>query len=91
VPQLPEDECRTMEAHIKDKESRRFAEPSHLYRLVNFSELPPRIVGPDGRCTCTCADYCPLERKGYEPRCTLKELEQLDHEAQVRRGYQSGG
>lgn len=32
-------------------------------------------LGTDDRCKCTCADTCPLGRKGSELRCTKQELE----------------
>jgi hypothetical protein len=68
----------------------RFEVPAHSYRLVTFTELPPRIIGPDNCCTCTCADYCPAGRTGSQPRCTLEELKRLNQEARFRHAWQSG-
>lgn len=33
------------------------------------------IIGSDGRCTCSCADPCPLGKAGMQYRCTKEELE----------------
>ncbi len=71
-------------------EHARHERPVHTYRLETFEELPPLIVGPDGRCTCTQADCCPLRRTGAAERCTLDDLRKLDREAQRRRAWQSG-
>jgi hypothetical protein len=69
----------------------RYKEPVHPYRLETFSELPPVIIGPDNRCTCTASsDECPRRRVGRVQRCTLAELQQLDSEAVSRRAWQSG-
>lgn len=68
----------------------RFPEPSHPYRLERFDELGAFIFGPDGRCTCTVADYCPNRRKGCEERCTFGGLSRLNSEAVSRRAWQSG-
>lgn len=68
----------------------RFDVPIHPYRLEYFPELGSKIIGPDERCTCTCADYCPLGKSGASTRCTVEELKQYDREAQRRRAWQSG-
>jgi hypothetical protein len=33
-------------------------------------------LGPDGRCLCSCADPCPLNKCGSELRCTEYELQE---------------
>jgi hypothetical protein len=71
-------------------DGRRFGAPAHPYSLAAFEELPPRIVGEDGRCTCTRDAYCPLGRRGGQARCTLEELRRCDREAVSRRAWQSG-
>ena len=38
------------------------------------TERKPREIGTDGRCTCSCADQCPLGRSGMALRCTESEL-----------------
>ena len=34
----------------------------------------PVPVYLDGRCGCSCADPCPLGKRGVQERCTQKEL-----------------
>ena len=34
----------------------------------------PVKIASDGRCTCTCADPCPLKKTGSAMRCTVQEL-----------------
>lgn len=60
------------------------------FRLETFSELPPMIIGPDGKCICTESDRCMDVDKRDGMRCTLKELQTLDHVARCRRAWQSG-
>lgn len=69
----------------------RFGEPTHPYRLETLSELGSFIIGPDGRCTCTVTDNCPLRKTGTQDRCTIRELKSCNSEAQSRRAWQSGG
>jgi hypothetical protein len=69
----------------------RFAAKPHPYTLTTFHELPPRIMGPDSKCTCTACDLCPLGRQGAAPRCTLEDLRDCDRDAIRRRAWQSGG
>jgi len=44
------------------------------YRLV-LGDGVVRI-GSDGRCMCTCADKCAIEKRGMMTRCTKQELKE---------------
>jgi hypothetical protein len=37
-------------------------------------------IGADNRCTCSCANICPLERVGSMERCRKEELEAFGRE-----------
>ncbi len=60
------------------------------FRLQTFSELPPLIIGADGKCICTHASHCMDVDKRDGNRCTLAQLRDLDSQAVRRRAWQSG-
>lgn len=39
-----------------------------------FTVIERKLIGPDGLCTCSCGDRCPLGKTGSERRCTKEEL-----------------
>lgn len=61
------------------------------FTLVELSDLPPVMIGPDGRCICTTEKRCLNVDKRDGLRCTLAQLQQLNREAINRRAWQSGG
>lgn len=67
---------------MSDSANRQDVPPTH--KIFQTRYLGPIIIGPDGRCTCSCGDKCPLGRRGMELRCTEGELEA---EAERKRIY----
>ncbi len=61
------------------------------FSLQTFDELPPVIIGPDGKCVCTKDDRCLNVDRRDGNRCTLAELRLLNDQARARRAWQSGG
>lgn len=49
--------------------------PEILENYKKSKEKPIKIA-KDGRCTCSCADPCPLGKVGSMTRCTVEELQQ---------------
>ncbi len=60
------------------------------FKLIKLDELPPMIIGADGKCICTADQRCMDVDKRDGQRCTLWELERLSNQASARRSYQSG-
>jgi hypothetical protein len=44
------------------------------YPLRELQKVERPTIGPDGLCTCTCGDPCPLGKTGSALRCTAAEL-----------------